>query len=190
MTMNLLYLVGPPGVGKSSAMAALTAQCKRVPRTGPVAYDTLYREYPPPEASRELAVEIGRRRETYSGTDALGMAVNPAAVEWIYSSPHGLVLAEGARLANMRFFSAAMHAAYNVHLIHLGAPDSLLADRRSARGSDQNPAWVKGATTRAERIAADVSQYSDTQHLWTDGLSPEDVAAWLFDRYDWLSELR
>jgi hypothetical protein len=45
MSSNLLYLIGPPGVGKSSAMAVLTAKCDRMAATGSVAHDLLVRAH-------------------------------------------------------------------------------------------------------------------------------------------------
>lgn len=149
---TLLYLVGAPGVGKTTLMAELTASCERQQHDKPFAHDTLH------HGPRVVGMELGRRRDTFSGTDALAMSVQPLAIEWITGripgyQPHRLVLAEGARLATTGFLHAARAAGYRVILVHLDAPDATLDGRRADRGSDQNPAWMRGAATRARKIA-------------------------------------
>lgn len=177
MSKAMVYLVGPPGVGKSSAMAALTENCRRVPRSGPVRHDTLVRPNVPPQVATTVGVEIGARRESFSGTDALGMAVNPDAITWISEeNPYALVLAEGARLANTRFLLASVMAGYSLHLVHLFAPPSVLNARRIERGSNQNPKWIRGAETRSRRIMESMANDATLHWVSTDGADPRAVA--------------
>jgi shikimate kinase len=149
----LLYLVGAPGVGKTTVMSALTAGYGREPQSGSVPHDRLTVNGGANDGACR-AVEVGRRRGTFSGTDALSMSIQPKAVQWIAQRPHRLVLAEGARLANEGFLRASAAAGYRVLLVHLDAPAEVLADRRRTRGSSQNPGWMRGAETRARNIAA------------------------------------
>jgi ribose 1,5-bisphosphokinase PhnN len=173
---TLLYLVGPPGVGKSTLMAEITAGLHRVPYSGPVPHDGLYRRMTPPETARSVGVEIGKRRESFSGTDALGMAVQPKAVEWIARRPHALVLGEGARLGTVGFLHAARSAGYRVIVVHLDSDEATLAARRLQRGSRQNEQWVRGATTRARRLAERMEL--DAEVHWLDGtMDPAGLAA-------------
>ena len=145
--LSLAYICGPPGAGKSTVMAALTARCVRMPASFGVPHDILFRD------GHAVAAELGRRREAFSGTDAMAMSIAPAAREWITGVPYRCVLAEGRRLASMSFLRAAEDAGYQVTLIHLTAPDGVLAARRAARGSTQGEAWVKGSVTAAANLA-------------------------------------
>ena len=156
----LLYLVGPPGVGKSTVMAELTRRCRRELSPKPFAHDHLYTDDLEP-----VGMELGRRRATFSGTDALGMSVQPRAVEWIASRPHRLVLGEGARLGTVGFLTAARTAGYRVLLVHLSAPEDVLERRRALRGSSQSPAWMRGAETRAQRLADRMALDADVHRI-------------------------
>lgn len=157
--MILLYLVGPPGVGKTTIMSELTSGLDRETVLDPFAHDVLRR------GGRRVGTEMGRRREAYSGTDALSMSVQPRAVDWISTRPDEIVLAEGARLANRGFLLAARDAGYRVLLVYLHAPPPTLVIRRKIRGSDQNPQWIKGATTRATRIAETMELEIDVRRI-------------------------
>ncbi len=147
---TLVYVSGAPGSGKSTLMAHLTRACPRDTRLTPFAHDVLHL----PAGDGSTAVELGRRRETFSGTDALSMSVQPRAVAFLTEWPGTLLLGEGDRLANMNFLGAAWRAGYTVHLIHLHTPQELLDERCAERGSEQNPQWRAGRVTKAIRLAA------------------------------------
>jgi ribose 1,5-bisphosphokinase PhnN len=167
--VNLLYIVGPPGVGKSTLMAALTARCERRARVSPFAHDHLLRHDPSGLLSSDpVAVELGKHRDSFSGTDALSMSVQPKAMEWICSKPSPLVLGEGARLGTVGFLMAARSAGYRVTLVHLEADQRTLAERRRARGSLQNEQWMRGAETRAARLAERMSMDADVHVIRAD----------------------
>lgn len=147
--MRLIYLVGAPGSGKSTLMADLIpADWLRVfrddqgmPRT------ELF------HADRLVGAELGRHRASFSGTDALAMNIHPHALRWIAAAPHPVIFGEGQRLGTRRFLEAARDAGRTVDLLWLDPPEEVCRLRREARGSRQNPQWVKAATTRASGLA-------------------------------------
>lgn len=190
MKLDLVYIVGPPGVGKSSVMEELTAGCDRLTALHtPVPHDVLLIP-DDDDTAADVAIELGRHRDSFSGTDALGMSIQPQAVEWIATRPHRLVLGEGARLATVGFLHAARAAGYTVHLVHLSARDNALAERRRGRGSDQSPVWVRGATTRARRIMERMAMDADLHLVRTDGRSPAQTADMLIKWIPCLEVLR
>jgi len=154
--MHLVYLVGAPAVGKTSLMQALTGWCWREPRDGGIPYDELWT---PSQLVRHggepsiLALEMGKRRGTYSGTDALGMSVHPRALAWLASRPHPLVLGEGDRLGCLKFLRSVAALGIDVTLVHLTVPEQTLMTRWAAERSHQNPAWRAGRLSKAANVA-------------------------------------
>lgn len=154
MTSTLVYLSGEPGAGKTTLMRELTGRWRATQHDpdarGParLMYDT---------AGGVVAVELGRRRESFSGTDALPSSVIASAVGYLSEPEAPLILAEGARLANLRFLNAALDAGHRVVLAHLTNP-AIAASRRTRRAvllgvPEQNPSWVKGRRTAAANLA-------------------------------------
>jgi P-loop Nucleotide Kinase3 len=181
LTAQLLYLIGAPGAGKSACMQHLTAHLQRRAVKGPPAHDELW------SAEGVIGAELGARRAQFSGTDALPMDAMRYVAAWLTQQRYPLLLGEGARLANMRFFNVALTAGYKVTVAHLQAPPAVLEARRQARGSAQNPTWIKGATTRAANLANQVSAHPSL-HLatvMTDVYAASEVGATLRKLIDW-----
>lgn len=160
--LRLVYLSGEPGVGKSTLMRQITEDWTRIfmPKEmgGPPCRDLLFDHDRPQQA---VAVELGRIRDTFSGTDALPSSVISEAEQWLTSGRAAreapLVLAEGARLANRRFLTCAVNTGYRVQLMHLSGL-ALAATRRATRAQslsrpEQNPSWVKGRRTASATLA-------------------------------------
>jgi len=144
-----VYFYGPPGAGKSTLMAELTKHCDRsASSAAKVPHDILF------HGNKLRGAELGRRREAFSGTDALSMSIQPEAVSWVRTAPYRLILGEGARLATRGFLEAARGAEYDVHTFYLDATRQELEARRRKRGSNQNEKWVQGASTRAANLRA------------------------------------
>jgi P-loop Nucleotide Kinase3 len=147
--LELVYLTGAPGAGKTTIMAHLTAHLDAYPVTRPRPAHLIYYH---PTTEQFKATELGARRARFSGTDALPMNIQPYAVEWITQTPYPFVLAEGQRLANTGFLLAATHAGYQVTLAVLHATQDTLEARRAARDSHQDPTWLKAAHTRVNNL--------------------------------------
>lgn len=158
-----VYVVGYPGSGKTTAVAdAVSLVAPDAPtRTlepGPE-NPIVYRETIVAPAGRLL--QPGRDRDVFGGTDTLPMNANPKAIAWVRTvrrHPTGLptvILAEGDRLANRAFFSAAP----NLIVVHLDVPaeeaEQRANDRAFRNGNvPQNPTWTKGRRTKTDRLAA------------------------------------
>jgi ribose 1,5-bisphosphokinase PhnN len=147
---EMIYVVGAPGVGKSTTVDALTMRCYRRPVAHPFSYDVLSL----PNAGG-MAVELGMRRmSAFSGTDALAMNVQPKVLSWLAEGNYQLVIGEGDRLGNAKFFDAALHLGWKVTLIALTLPQEILDRRHAYRGAVQNPSWRRGRQTKVWNLVA------------------------------------
>jgi hypothetical protein len=147
----LLSVIGEPGVGKTTAVThlwrALGIRASEA-MAGPVPHVL---RYGPGDAL--IGVEVGRDRADFGGTDALSFSILPRACDWIAAERAALVVAEGDRLAQARFYAAARAAGRRVLVVRLVAGPGVAAARRGARGSAQAPSWVAGRQRRVERLA-------------------------------------
>ena len=134
-----VYVVGAPGVGKSTLLMSLLEPWHVMPD---VPLRGVLRGHPLVlRADGETqGMYLGRQRPNFPGTDALSMGVMPDAVRWATEYPlPSLVLGEGARLGTPAFVGLlALHT--DLTLVHLVASDEALNARRAVRGSQQNDA--------------------------------------------------
>lgn len=153
-TKKLIYLVGAPGSGKSTAMKAATKHLQRVP----IYEDPLVpRDVLMSAAGKTVAVELGKSRGNFAGTDALSMSVIADAERYLSALPEDppLVLAEGARLANARFLQFALDRGMSVSLLFLDNDQAgrWRSERAMKLGKAQNESWAKGRETAARNLA-------------------------------------
>lgn len=154
---HLLYLIGIPGAGKTSLLRAVLAGLEGVPDEGPPAHV----RYPG-------GVMIGRERDGFGGTDALPLNVQPVVIQWLQHLDVPAVVAEGDRLANERFFRAVSAQGWRLSVVYLDVPTWIAAERRCRRGSNQDPAWIRG---RESKVALLADRWSDPK-WWLDGMQP------------------
>lgn len=150
MIRDLLYIVGPPGVGKSTLARELRSGWDMEVARHHAVPHTLLND---PRTGRTAGLELGVPREDFPGTDALAMDIGPRALQFLSASCAPFALGEGARLATRPFLGGLAQQGVAVTVVELMAPQALLDERWRARGARQNPSWRKGAATRAQRIA-------------------------------------
>ena len=149
MIGSLLYIVGAPGVGKSTLARALTEGWDReVLRSAPVPHSRLRH----PLTGRLTGLELGVPRPDFPGTDTLAMDISPRALHFLTGTCVPFALCEGSRLATRPFLGELARSGVDITVVSLTADEELLTARWRARGSVQNPTWRKGAATRAQRI--------------------------------------
>lgn len=149
---ELVYVIGEPGSGKSTALASLTAPHLALPCRKPFAH-IVY------AGDGWEVVELGAHRPGFAGTDALSMSVQPAVLAWLADTNHTLVIAEGDRLANSKFFRAVLDVGWNLTVIHLTVSPVVATLRREDRAralgvEPQGPTWVQGRRTKVANLAA------------------------------------
>jgi hypothetical protein len=152
-----LYVVGGPGSGKSTLMAAYL---ERIGATSPAQIEkpVPHVVYATPHGP---VTQVGRLRGEFSGTDALGYAIMPAALSWVTSPerPDWLV-GEGDRLATSTFLRALVDSYDQVTVVHMVGSPALIWQRMFDRAvrlgrNPQTEAWWRGRLTKAHRLAAE-----------------------------------
>jgi hypothetical protein len=139
---DLMYVLGEPGVGKSTFVEYITRG---------IGWESA--ELPVPFRRYDCGVwELGKRRREYSGTDALAMNAQPAVEQLLEGVSPALILAEGDRLANAKFFHRAEELGYTLHTVTLLGSE-IAAAQRTLRGSKQDESWLRGRQTKVRRLS-------------------------------------
>lgn len=146
----LLYVIGASGVGKSTTINLLLGNLNQETIEKPI-HHVRYTD--------TGAIQLGRKRQIFGGTDTLPMDANPRAIQLIRDTSAPAVIAEGDRLANARFFQAALDAGYSLQIAYLVADEQETARRRQERGHQMRETFVKGRRTKCENIAREWAQY-------------------------------
>lgn len=139
----MLYLIGPSGSGKTTAMKFALDGLDAVAKAQPIMHQTY----------TSGVVQLGMDRETFGGTDALPLDANPKAIRFLQETAAPAVIGEGDRLANDKFFRAALEAGYALTIAYLDTPEPIARQRRLERGSTYRESWAKGRHTKARNLA-------------------------------------
>lgn len=154
-----LFVVGAPGIGKTTLVRALMARLD--PR------ETRYLVYPKWTVAPGVFAAAGHYDGgTFDGADTVPYNGVEAALDfWSnqLADDCPLTILDGDRFSHegvVRYFDrSSVRGQYRngpdvgVAIALLSAPDSLCQARRDARGSKQNASWVAGRVTKARRFA-------------------------------------
>jgi energy-coupling factor transporter ATP-binding protein EcfA2 len=184
---KILFVVGEPGVGKSTLVDHAFGSLERA--------EVDHREAGGP--MRELlwhdavlvGCELGRRAgkhpEGYPGTDTMSQTAIVGVDDWLRAGADdlGFVVLEGTRLMNKRFVTAVLGGGHSLDLFYLYGPE-IARQRREERGSQQNAQWLKGRQTAARNFYQLVDRLRNTEdHVHTHVLAPhrpvEDNSAYI-----------
>jgi ABC-type dipeptide/oligopeptide/nickel transport system ATPase component len=138
---TILWIVGEPGVGKTTLARGLLGKVPaevRIPK-------------PKWSISGGIAAAGHYVGGTFDGADTVPYnGVEDALVFWREFIKSPLTLLDGDRFSNAKVVEFL--AAHNKLCLLLSAPEDVVAARRAARGSDQNPSWVRGRKTKSRRF--------------------------------------
>ena len=174
LNMRAVYVFGPPGVGKTTAVSTLIqATFER-----PTFLDMPFKATVLP-ARGTLILGHYMPGQPFAGTDSLPFnvirTVQRSLLDVCTAFGCQFVLAEGDRLACPGFFSWLRSVADPFLPVLLTADPALIAQRRrnrvSALGRQQDTAWVAGRDTKTTRLAAQF------QHQIIDAAQPQDAIA-------------
>lgn len=139
----MIWLVGEPGIGKTTLARRLL---------GPSEIELVDR--PKWTRTRHTYAAGHYTGQTFDGADTLSYSGGAAALEWWAAAPaRPLTLLDGDRLStgNAVTFVRALPNVWPL-CVYLAAPEGVAAGRRSLRGSNQNPTWLKGRATKSARF--------------------------------------
>lgn len=150
------YLIGEPGSGKTSTANALSLNLAdpSAPGGPRLLFDgTAKATYLQNERIMLLGHYDGR---LFGGTDTLSWTAAEPMKAFLLTTPAEVgakwIFGEGDRLANEGFFKWAKEH-FPFELIHLRVKPETAQARREARGTVQNPSWLKGRISKVERLA-------------------------------------
>lgn len=156
VSRQMLYIIGEPGVGKTTLVKRITKNVPHEVRKVPYVSWTHY---------SDKVCQLGHDRGVFGGTDALGMAAQKHVLEWLEKCKYRYVLAEGDRLANRKFFAALLEAGWELTVVVLQLEQAELDRRRDVRnariGKAQDDRWLKTRATKVRNLTAEADLILD-----------------------------
>ena len=142
MPRSMVYVIGYPGSGKTTALSKAI--------TSPVANE---RDKPFKHiVYADGAIQLGASRAAFGGTDALPMNVQPAVLKWLPTSPEELIIAEGDRLGNTSFFQALGNLGVPLRIVLIDVTPLQARYRAWLRGHAFNEQWLAGRITKVDNL--------------------------------------
>lgn len=178
MKSRSLFVVGPPGVGKTTLVRGLL----RMASTGDLPPGSYLTQKPLPKwtvsmVGTEYYVAAGHYvGGSYDGADTVGYGdVAKQLNDWrdrvLPRVRPSLTIFDGDRFSHgAALAEVAKHS--EVLCLHLDVDERGLKERHALRGSTQNAAWVKGRITKAKRFATDFAGRGRRLFLQTGGVPP------------------
>lgn len=146
---KILFVVGAPGVGKTTLVRGLLGMVHgELPVGG-------YLVQKPKWTVLDAVCAAGHYTgDTFDGADMVPYNGAAAALEYWAQNLAGkaLTIFDGDRFSNATTLSKLRD--HELRCLHVRAPAAVLAARRQARGSNQNPSWMKGRASKAANFTA------------------------------------
>lgn len=144
---RLLYIIGVPGVGKSTILAEALRDTPIIGHFGK----------PIPHVAYSSGGQLGVLRDKFSGTDGMSMSIQPKVLSFLAGCSWDAAVAEGDRLANGKFFEDVIEQGWRLEIIVVKAPWSVVEARRRERDGGfgaQDPRWLLSRETKIRRLTA------------------------------------
>ncbi len=142
----ILYVLGAPGVGKTSVIRHMLP-------------DPVIVEKPKWTISGKVCAAGHYTGRTFDGADRIPYTHGILTLEYWYQHLRGtmdLTILDGARLSTQPCLEYLQNSSVPIRGVLLTTSPEILKARRESRGSEQNPQWMRGAETRANNFAAKI----------------------------------
>lgn len=151
MKTTCLFIVGPPGVGKTF----LTRRLIGMNRNGFLPDSARLVEKPKWTLIGKDVAAVGHYTgHTFDGSDTVPYNGVKSCLEYWENNIMGefrFTIFDGDRFSHESVLGF-LETRCAVGVVHLVSSDELLDKRRSERGSNQNPSWMKGRSTKASNF--------------------------------------